>query len=94
MFFEGLILITDSREDNMVFRLKNSIWSHLGNLQKSAFYLAKTQFLGDIFIGYDDLERISITEDRMSSIVYETGFNLHLDYSPIIHVDEDYCSDN
>ena len=42
----------------------------------------------------DDLERISITEEGMSSVVYETGFNLHMDYSPIIHVGADYCTDN
>ena len=95
----GIIIITDtSLFDNTVYRLvflRNDLfrWDTLGKLQEPAFYLSVTRLLGDIFIGYDDLERITITEEGMSSVVYETGFNLHMDYSPMIHVDADYCAD-
>ena len=66
----------------------------LGQLQESAFYVSATSILGDVFIGYNNLERIRIDEREISSsIVYETGFELRLDHSPFLAVDANFCRD-
>ena len=96
----GIIIITDtSLFDNTVYRLvflRNDLfrWDTLGKLQEPAFYLSVTRLLGDIFIGYNKLERITIPErdiEISSSVVYDTGFDLRLDHAPMLIVDENFC---
>jgi hypothetical protein len=51
-----------------------------------------TPLLGDIFIGYNKLERITIGNlEISSSSVYDPGFQLRLDHAPMLIVDENFC---
>ncbi|CAG5081589.1 Oidioi.mRNA.OKI2018_I69.PAR.g9919.t1.cds [Oikopleura dioica] len=96
---KGIIIITDSSYDNTIYHLDflpNNVyrWATLGQLRESAFNVSATSILGDVFIGYNNLERIRIDEREISAtIVYETGFELRLDHAPFLAVDANFCKE-
>ena len=81
---------------NLIEKRESRLSSHLfsGQLRESAFYVSATSILGDVFIGYNNLERIRIDEREISAtIVYETGFELRLDHAPFLTVDANFCKE-